>query len=144
MGKRIEHIIQTPEDGINVKIHVTSVNRKQIEFNSKYLVYFIKHKSGNNIFLRESTMTSPIPIIIFADNISIQTDIYGNYFIIVGDNVLRFPSNQRTANVLSKLRQRFEKILEQIAINPTAISAAVGNDKNVIDALKMLFEEDEY
>ncbi|XP_055386066.1 ATP-dependent DNA/RNA helicase DHX36-like [Condylostylus longicornis] len=139
--KRIEHVLQTPEDGNNVKFHVTSVNRKQSEFNSKFFVYYNKHKSGNYVYLRESSMISPIAIIIFSDNVTIKSDGM-EIFIYVRNNTLRFPSNKRTVNVLLQLRERFEKILEKLAMNPAY--EFTGDDKKVIEALKLLFIEENY
>jgi len=131
--------IETPEDGVRVKIHPSSINSKERNFDSKFLVFFNKQKSSD-VFLLDTTMVYPISLLIFGDKITIKQDLENEkkWLISLADNAFQFESNKNTAKIILKLRNRFEVLLRDLALNPTAISDDQGSDKNLVEALIML------
>ena len=60
------------QDG-KVKFHPKSVNCDETSFESKFLIYHTKVKS-TDVFLHDSSMIPPFPLLFFGGNISVQRD----------------------------------------------------------------------
>ena len=56
-----------------VKFHPKSVNSDETTFESKFLIYHTKVKS-TAIFLHDTSMIPPFPLLFFGGNISVQRD----------------------------------------------------------------------
>ncbi|XP_055386793.1 ATP-dependent DNA/RNA helicase DHX36 [Condylostylus longicornis] len=131
--------IETPEDGVKVKIHPSSVNSKERSFDSKFLVFFNIQKS-TDVFLHDTTMVYPISLLIFGDQVAIKRDGVDDkkWYINMANNSYQFESNEKTAKIILKLRNRFDVLLRDLALNPTVISDDKGRDRNLIDAMVMI------
>ncbi|KAF4518531.1 hypothetical protein B566_EDAN004275 [Ephemera danica] len=66
----------TPQDG-RVEIHPKSVNAKQSEFESPYLLYHLKLRSSA-IYLHDTTMVYPLPLLFFGGRLKSMTDADGD------------------------------------------------------------------
>ncbi|XP_066597758.1 ATP-dependent DNA/RNA helicase DHX36 [Prorops nasuta] len=98
----------TPEDG-RVLVHPSSVNEKVQSFPSPYLTYFVKQKS-TSIFLHDTTCVSE-PILLFADS---------NNFL-VRERSCSFVCEHETAEIIQKLREQFNKLLEYKISHPGTV-----------------------
>ncbi|KYM95193.1 putative ATP-dependent RNA helicase DHX36 [Cyphomyrmex costatus] len=108
----------TPEDG-SVRIHPSSVNNRVSHLPSRYLTYFTKQRS-TAIFLHDTTCIS-VPILLFAgSNISIKLE-KGQYIISINhsENVI---CEQESAELIQKLQQGLNSLLEYKVTNPATVS----------------------
>ena len=84
------------QDG-RVKFHPKSVNSDETSFESKFLIYHTKVKSSD-VFLHDSTMIPPFPLLFFGGNISVQRD--GDQETIAVDKWIVFQAPHNVAKLV--------------------------------------------
>ncbi|XP_034188287.1 ATP-dependent DNA/RNA helicase DHX36 [Osmia lignaria lignaria] len=108
----------TPEDG-RVTIHPSSVNDKVKQVPSQFITYFTKQRS-TAVYLHDTTCVT-VPILIFAaPNICIKVE-KGN-FVITLPSFQTFPCDQRTAQLIQKLQDQFNNMLEYKITHPGTVT----------------------
>ncbi|XP_076232336.1 ATP-dependent DNA/RNA helicase DHX36 isoform X2 [Calliopsis andreniformis] len=111
-------IAWTPEDG-KVCIHPSSVNDKISNFPSPYITYFTKQKS-TAVYLHDTTcVTAPI-LLFFAPNMSIKKE--KGYYVISLTSSQTFSCDLRTAQLIQKLQEEFNNMLEYKITHPGTVS----------------------
>lgn len=88
--------LTTPEDG-RVFIHPRSVNEKEAEFESPFLLYHMKLKS-TSIYLHDTTMVYPLPLLFFGQGVDFC--IEDGIDTISVDKSIRFKCQESTANLV--------------------------------------------
>lgn len=89
--------IRTPEQE-NVKHHPKSVNEKQSEFESRFLVYHQKIQS-TAIFLHDTSMVYPLSLLFFGGGFEFKSDGEGGTVIEINDE-LKFHCDNKTADLI--------------------------------------------
>ena len=92
--------LRTPEDG-NVCIHPRSINEKESEFESPFLLYHLKLKS-TSIYLHDTTMVYPLPLLFFGRGVDVCME--GGLETIAVDKSIRFKCQESTANLVKVSR----------------------------------------
>ncbi|PSN56785.1 ATP-dependent RNA helicase DHX36 [Blattella germanica] len=119
--KTKNHVIvklYTPEDG-NVCIHPRSINDKQTEFESPFLLYHLKLKSSS-IYLHDTTMVYPFPLLFFGKGINVCSE--DGLKMIAVDKSIRFRCEETTAVLVKELRKRLDQLLEYKITHPGTIN----------------------
>ncbi|XP_017788044.1 PREDICTED: ATP-dependent RNA helicase DHX36-like [Habropoda laboriosa] len=108
----------TPEDG-SVAIHPSSVNNKIKDLPSPYITYFTKQRS-TAIYLHVTTCVTATILLFAAPNMIIKKG-EGNYSvgITTSDTVA---CDSRTAQLIQKLQEQFNNILEYKTTHPGIVS----------------------
>ncbi|KAL4238484.1 ATP-dependent RNA helicase [Mactra antiquata] len=108
---------KTKPDGY-VKIHPSSVNFQVRFYESPYLVYHEKVKTSR-IFIRDSTMVSVYPLLLFGGG-QIGVDLSrGNFILSVDDGWIRFMAqSHQIAELLKELRSELNQLLSDKIQNP--------------------------
>lgn len=106
--------LRTPEDG-RVEIHPKSINSKEAEFRSRWLLYHQKIKS-TSIFLHDTSMVEPYPLLFCGGKISWKEE-EGHETVYVDDDI-KFHCSQETADLVIKLRKELDRVMEQKITNP--------------------------
>ncbi|XP_077991245.1 ATP-dependent DNA/RNA helicase DHX36-like [Glandiceps talaboti] len=107
-------ILYTKQDG-KVKLHPKSVNAGVNDLNGKWLVYHQKIKSSG-VFLHDSSVMQPYPLLFFGGDISIGTDHEQD--VVKVDDWIIFQSPPRIAGLVKKLKQELDELLEHKITNP--------------------------
>ncbi|XP_071450154.1 ATP-dependent DNA/RNA helicase DHX36-like [Hetaerina americana] len=108
--------VRTAEDG-RVCIHPKSVNEKEREFESPFLVYHLKMRS-TAVFLHDTTIAHPLPLLFFGEGpVRWQTDDRG-FGIISINETIRFNCRRDTADLIKKLRKWLDNLLEEKITHP--------------------------
>ncbi|XP_046400420.1 ATP-dependent DNA/RNA helicase DHX36-like [Ischnura elegans] len=108
--------VRTAEDG-RVCIHPKSVNEKEREFESPFLVYHLKLRS-TAIFLHDTTIAHPLPLLFFGEGpVRWQLDDRG-FGIISINETIRFNCRKDTSDLIKKLRQWLDNLLEEKITHP--------------------------
>ncbi|PNF38309.1 ATP-dependent RNA helicase DHX36 [Cryptotermes secundus] len=110
--------LTTPEDG-RVYIHPRSINEKQLEFESPFLVYHLKLKS-TSIYLHDTTMVYPLPLLFFGQGVDVC--IEDGLETIAVDKSIRFKCQESTANLVKELRTQLDQLLEYKISHPGTIN----------------------
>ena len=92
--------LRTPEDG-NVCIPPRSINEKESEFESPFLLYHLKLKS-TSIYLHDTTMVYPLPLLFFGRGVDVCME--GGLETIAVDKSIRFKCQESTANLVKVSR----------------------------------------
>ncbi|NXM57200.1 DHX36 helicase, partial [Illadopsis cleaveri] len=104
----------TKTDG-SVNIHPKSVNVEETEFHYNWLVYHLKMRTSS-IYLYDCTEVSPYCLLFFGGDISIQKD--KDQDTIAVDEWIVFQSPEKIANLVKKLRQQLDDLLQEKIENP--------------------------
>ncbi|NWZ34265.1 DHX36 helicase, partial [Brachypodius atriceps] len=104
----------TKTDG-SVNIHPKSVNVEETEFHYNWLVYHLKMRTSS-IYLYDCTEVSPYCLLFFGGDISIQKD--KDQDTIAVDAWIVFQSPEKIANLVKKLRQELDDLLQEKIENP--------------------------
>lgn len=88
--------LTTPEDG-RVCIHPRSINEKESEFESPFLLYHLKLKS-TSIYLHDTTMVYPLPLLFFGQGVDVCVE--DGIETIAVDKSIRFKCQESTANLV--------------------------------------------
>ncbi|XP_058699747.1 ATP-dependent DNA/RNA helicase DHX36 [Poecile atricapillus] len=104
----------TKTDG-SVNIHPKSVNVEETEFHYNWLVYHLKMRTSS-IYLYDCTEVSPYCLLFFGGDISIQKD--KDQDTIAVDEWIVFQSPEKIANLVKKLRQELDDLLQEKIENP--------------------------
>ncbi|XP_043253836.1 ATP-dependent DNA/RNA helicase DHX36 isoform X1 [Colletes gigas] len=107
----------TPEDG-NVYMHPSSVNDK-VELPSPYITYYVKQKSSS-IYLHDTTCVTG-PILLFAAPHMCIKKEKGNYLISLTSSQ-NFACDLKTAQLIQKLQEEFNNMLEYKITHPGTVS----------------------
>ncbi|NXI33758.1 DHX36 helicase, partial [Sterrhoptilus dennistouni] len=99
----------TKTDG-SVNIHPKSVNVEETEFHYNWLVYHLKMRTSS-IYLYDCTEVSPYCLLFFGGDISIQKD--KDQETIAVDEWIVFQSPEKIANLVKKLRQELDDLLQE-------------------------------
>lgn len=108
-------ILETKEDG-RCHVHLSSVNAKQSDFDSRYLVYFMKQKS-TKIFIHDCTTVNPYSILFFGD--MVEPNFEQNYISVA--NYMSFKCNPETQKLLLDLREGLNQLLKKKIWTPSVI-----------------------
>jgi ATP-dependent RNA helicase DHX36 len=100
MMNRVIIKLTTPEDG-RVSIHPRSINEKETEFESPFLMYHLKLKS-TSIYLHDTTMVYPLPLLFFGQGVDVC--IEDGHETIAVDKSIRFKCQESTANLVKVSR----------------------------------------
>jgi len=115
--------LYTQEDG-RVFLHPKSVNAEVTVFEDNWMIYHEKMKSSS-LFLYDSTMIAPFPLLFFGGDISVFME-EGHETVAV-DEVIKFKSPTRIANLVKELRVELDKLLKQKIAQPKMkLSAGTG------------------
>ncbi|KAJ1522137.1 hypothetical protein ONE63_002448 [Megalurothrips usitatus] len=109
--------ITTPQDG-RVVLHPKSVNDKEVNFPSPFLVYHLKLKSAS-ITLHDTTMVYPLPLLFFGESLRFYVE-GGREKVAVGKH-FHVRCAQSIAYIVMDLRERMERLLEYRASHPDII-----------------------
>ncbi|XP_015493282.1 ATP-dependent DNA/RNA helicase DHX36 [Parus major] len=104
----------TKTDG-SVNIHPKSVNVEETEFHYNWLVYHLKMRTSS-IYLYDCTEVSPYCLLFFGGDISIQKD--KDQDTIAVDEWIVFQSPEKIANLVKKLRQELDDLLQEKIESP--------------------------
>ncbi|NWU44891.1 DHX36 helicase, partial [Hylia prasina] len=107
----------TKTDG-SVNIHPKSVNVEETEFHYNWLVYHLKMRTSS-IYLYDCTEVSPYCLLFFGGDISIQKD--KDQDTIAVDEWIVFQSPEKIANLVKKLRQELDDLLQEKIENPRPV-----------------------
>jgi len=110
--------LRTPEDG-NVCIHPRSINEKEPEFESPFLLYHLKLKS-TSIYLHDTTMVYPLPLLFFGQGVDVCME--DGLETIAVDKSIRFKCQESTANLVKELRTRLDQLLEYKISHPGSLN----------------------
>lgn len=115
---RNREIIKTVNQ--SVKLVPSSVNcNSSISFGPGYLVFHEQHKYNGGLFLTETTANiGPYAILMFGDRVKTSTS--DTHYISVGD-IVKFECNPETADLIVKLREGFNRLLEKKIAAPSPI-----------------------
>jgi ATP-dependent RNA helicase DHX36 len=80
-----------------VSIHPRSINEKQYEFESPFLLYHLKLKS-TSIYLHDTTMVYPLPLLFFGRGVDICME--DGLETIAVDKSIHFKCQESTANLV--------------------------------------------
>ncbi|XP_071964340.1 ATP-dependent DNA/RNA helicase DHX36-like [Antedon mediterranea] len=100
----------TKQDG-KVEIHPKSINSKETNFASSYLLYHLKMKS-TGVYLHDTTIVEPYPLLFFGGDLHVGVDDDGLEIISV-DNQITFRSQESIAAIVKDLRKELDKLLEK-------------------------------
>ncbi|KAM7044266.1 ATP-dependent DNA/RNA helicase DHX36 isoform 2-T2 [Acridotheres tristis] len=123
----------TKTDG-SVNIHPKSVNVEETEFHYNWLVYHLKMRTSS-IYLYDCTEVSPYCLLFFGGDISIQKD--KDQETIAVDEWIVFQSPEKIANLVKKLRQELDDLLQEKIENPQPVdwNATQSRDTAVLTAI---------
>ncbi|NWZ70811.1 DHX36 helicase, partial [Acrocephalus arundinaceus] len=123
----------TKTDG-SVNIHPKSVNVEETEFHYNWLVYHLKMRTSS-IYLYDCTEVSPYCLLFFGGDISIQKD--KDQDTIAVDEWIVFQSPEKIANLVKKLRQELDDLLQEKIENPHPVdwNAIKSRDTAVLTAI---------
>ncbi|KAF4802070.1 ATP-dependent RNA helicase DHX36 [Turdus rufiventris] len=123
----------TKTDG-SVNIHPKSVNVEETEFHYNWLVYHLKMRTSS-IYLYDCTEVSPYCLLFFGGDISIQKD--KDQDTIAVDEWIVFQSPEKIANLVKKLRQELDDLLQEKIENPHPVdwAAVRSRDTAVLTAI---------
>ncbi|XP_013390107.2 ATP-dependent RNA helicase DHX36-like isoform X2 [Lingula anatina] len=96
-------------------IHPKSVNCKERQCQSQWMVYHLKMRS-TNVFLYDSTVVSPYPLLFFGGDIGVKKD--EDMDCVTVDDWIIFKSSAKTANLVKDLRRELDKLLEEKITRP--------------------------
>ena len=111
------YTIAAAENPVRVELHPKSVNKEGRGFDSQWLIYHEKMKIMNNVYLFDSTLISPYPLLFFGGTIRYHEES-GQETIEV-DRGIKFHSSIKTAKLVMDLREELDKLLEKKIRNPT-------------------------
>ncbi|XP_059141900.1 ATP-dependent DNA/RNA helicase DHX36-like [Physella acuta] len=103
------------KDGSKVQAHPKSVNMKQSFFESKWMVFYHKLKT-TKIYIHDSTMVSPYPLLFFGGEIKITKE--NGIELISVDDWVKFKASSSTAHMVKDLRQQLDKLLTKKITTP--------------------------
>ncbi|KAJ9578179.1 hypothetical protein L9F63_005568 [Diploptera punctata] len=109
--------LYTPEDG-RVYIHPRSINEKQNEFESPFLLYHLKLKSSS-VYLHDTTMMYPLPLLFFGKGVNMLKE-KGEEIIAI-DQSIKFKCKEKTGLLVKELRKRLDQLLESKINHPGTI-----------------------
>lgn len=95
-GRKVSKFV-TAEDG-KVDVHPKSVNAGDCFFESPLLLYHTKLKT-TSIFLHDTTMVYPFPVVLFANNLKVTGEKTDHVTFSLNSQV-HFTSSARTANLI--------------------------------------------
>lgn len=110
--------LKTTEDG-NVKIHPSSINAKANQLPTPYVTYFLKQKS-TAIYLHDTTCVDEAALIFSSSKCSIKR--LGPRSQITLNDSISFLCKDSTADMVQKLREELDKLLEYKITHPGTIS----------------------
>ncbi|XP_022089221.1 ATP-dependent RNA helicase DHX36-like [Acanthaster planci] len=113
-GKYRPAKIMTRQDG-QVKIHPKSVNFKEADFPTNWILYHLKLKS-TNVYLHDTSAVGPYPLLFFGGKIGV-TRKEGSEMITVDDHI-KFFAPARIAYLVKELRFELDKLLQQKISQP--------------------------
>jgi len=114
-NKRGASVTLSLKDESRVVAHPKSVNSDQPYFESKWLVFYYKLKT-TKVYVHDSTMVSPYPLLFFGGNIKILQE-QGQEVVSVDDWVI-FKASASTAQLVKDLRQQLDKVLTKKITSP--------------------------
>ncbi|XP_012286873.1 ATP-dependent RNA helicase DHX36 [Orussus abietinus] len=125
----------TPEDG-TVAIHPSSINEKDLPkvCIGHYMTYFLKKRS-TAIYLHDTTIVSRMALILAGPNSSI-TNKSGKCLVTL-TNSLAFPCDPGTAQIIQKLREKLDQLLEYKITHPGSVRLD-GQEGNILKAFVIL------
>ncbi|KAK2193777.1 hypothetical protein NP493_5g02083 [Ridgeia piscesae] len=100
-----------------VLLHPQSVNWGMTQFNSRWLVYHLKMMTSK-IFLYDTTMVSPYPLLFFGGNIHVTQE--GGVDCVIIDGWIKFRANKRIARLVKELRIELDRLLAYKVTHPGA------------------------
>lgn len=117
----------------NVQLHFGSINLNEEYFESPLLVYHLKLKS-TAIFLHDSTMVHPLPVLFFGDEIIIDShDEENNTSVISVCEMLRFKCKYDTAILIKKLKAKLSNLLRYKIAHPGIVDwTTVNTEKRIL------------
>eukprot|EP00794_Sanderia_malayensis_P015883 gene15883-17483_t len=119
--------LETKQDG-KVAIHPKSVNSEVRTFESQWIIYHLKMRTSK-IYLFDTTMISPLPLLFFGGKISTTREDFQN--IIKVDDWIKFQASNRIAKLVKELRVKLDDWLEQKIANPNLkIIAGSSSDRS--------------
>lgn len=105
-----------------VAIHPKSVNAKETNFKSQWLVYHLKIRSGSsNVDLFDCGEVSPMALLFFGQGIQTRTEALSNgdeAETIVVDKLIKFNCEMQTSEIFLQLRSALDDVLEYKALHP--------------------------
>ncbi|KAH0534883.1 ATP-dependent DNA/RNA helicase DHX36 [Cotesia glomerata] len=109
--------LRTVEDG-TVKIHPSSINARANQLPTPYVTYYLKQKS-TAIFLHDTTCVTEAALIFATAKCSIRPQ--GIRWSITLNQSISFVCKQSTAEIIQKLHEEFNKLLEHKISHPETI-----------------------
>lgn len=114
-------------ENLKVGIHPKSVNGDEQDYQSQWLIFHQKMKIENKVYLFDTTMCSPYPLLFFGGKIRFHED--GGQDTIEVDDGIKFHSSLRTANLVIDLREELDKLLGK-KIDDPKMKLVVGEMNN--------------
>ncbi|VVC42551.1 Hypothetical protein CINCED_3A018746 [Cinara cedri] len=111
----------TAEDG-KVEIHPKSVNTKDSYFESPLILYHTKLKTSS-IFLHDTTMVNPFPVVLFAKTLEISGEKSNNVTFTLNPHI-NFTCKARTAKLIKQVRNRVKWLIDYLMSHPEEISSS--------------------
>lgn len=101
-------------DGKRIAVHPKSVNAAAKQFSSKWFVYHTMIKT-TKIWLHDMTGISPYALLFFGGKISTAEQLWEDEMksVVIVDDWVRFWCPAETAELVKKLRQKLDNLLEE-------------------------------
>ncbi|KAE9533247.1 hypothetical protein AGLY_009288 [Aphis glycines] len=109
----------TAEDG-KVEIHPKSVNSIDCYYESPLLLYHTKLKT-TSIFLHDTTMIYPFPVVLFAKSLKITGEKTDQVTFSLNPQI-NFTCSNRTAVFIKQVRKRLKWLIDHLMSHPEEIS----------------------
>ncbi|KAL3874748.1 hypothetical protein ACJMK2_037719 [Sinanodonta woodiana] len=121
-----------------VNIHPSSVNYQVRYYESPYLVFHEKVKTSK-VFIRDCTMVSVYPLLLFGGG-NISLDLHkGNYVLSVDDGWIRFmASSHQVAELVKDLRFEVDQLMNDKIENPHMDLCTSLRGSKIIDTIVKL------
>ncbi|XP_027836248.2 ATP-dependent DNA/RNA helicase DHX36-like [Aphis gossypii] len=117
-GRKFSKFV-TAEDG-KVEIHPKSVNSIDSYYESPLLLYHTKLKT-TSIFLHDTTMIYPFPVVLFAKSLKINGEKTDHVTFSLNPQI-NFTCSNRTAVFIKQVRKRLKFLIDHLMSHPEEIS----------------------
>uniref|UniRef100_A0A2P2MK97 RNA helicase n=2 Tax=Rhizophora mucronata TaxID=61149 RepID=A0A2P2MK97_RHIMU len=118
-----------------VHVHPSSINSSSKALQHPFLV-FLEKVETNKVFLRDTTIVSPFPILFFGGSINIQHQAG----LVIIDGWLKLTAPAQSAVLFKKLRSTLHSLLKELIKRPE--SATLVDNEVVRSIIQLLLDED--
>ncbi|CAG0890725.1 unnamed protein product [Cyprideis torosa] len=131
-------------DRLKLSFHPKSVLSREVKTKANWLVYWLKQKGdGKNVNLFDATLVSPFALLFFGKAVRILDPAVQK---IAADDHVTFKCDLHIADVVKRLRQHLDRILEERIANPSPVDWSGVHDHaiemKILRGIVQLIEEE--